>query len=146
MAKGLIQEAREELARGLRLALGDMDLQLANARVLLALGQADQALAALDKMDASADQPWKIDSVRGRALVALKQWSQAAAVLKRAIVLNPDPAEAHYALGLLHQHQGEWEQAARAYRDAFESTAVGRTIKTPEPASGGQPIPPTPAK
>jgi len=146
MAKGLFQEARQELERGLGLAPADLDLQLANARVLLALGLADQALASLDKMDAAANQPWKVDTVRGRALVALKRWDQAAEVLKRAIALNPDPAEAYYALGLLHQHKGEWEPAAKAYRAAFESTVPGRTIKAPEPPSGGPPVAQTPAK
>ena len=69
-----------------------------------------------------------------------------AEVLKRAIALNPDPAEAYYALGLLHQHKGEWEPAAKAYRAAFESTVPGRTIKAPEPPSGGPPVAQTPAK
>lgn len=147
MAKGLFQEARQELERGLGLAPADLDLQLANVRVLLALGQADQALASLDKMDAAASQPWKVDTLRGRALVALKRWDQAAEVLKRAIALNPDPAEAYYALGLLHQHKGKWEPAAKAYRAAFESTVLGRTIKAPEVAAAtAPPVAQTPAK
>jgi len=134
LAKGLVQEARQELDRGLGLEPADADLALANARLLLLEGRADQAMNVLDKMDQASVPPWKVDTVRGRVLVALKRWDEAAAVLARAVRLNPEPGEAHYALGLLHEQRGDWQQAAKAYRSAFESTAAGRLMRLPEAA------------
>jgi len=132
LAKGLLGEARQELERGLHIEPKDPDLQLANATLLLLEGQPEQALAALDKMDQASVPPWKVDALRGRALVALKQYDNALAVLQRAVRLNPEPGEAWYALGLLYEQRGEWQQAAKAFRTAFEATPAGRLIKTPE--------------
>lgn len=132
LAKGLLGEARQEIERGLHIEPQDPELQLANARLLLLEGQPGQAVAALDRMDQAAVPPWKIDALRGRALVALKQYDNALAVLQRATRLNPEPGEAWYALGVLYEQRGEWQQAAKAFRSAFEATPAGRIIKTPE--------------
>jgi thioredoxin-like negative regulator of GroEL len=149
LAKGLVQEARQELDRGLRLEPADADLALANARLLLLEGRPDQAMSVLDKMDQASVPPWKVDTARGRVLVALKQWDSAAVVLARAVRLNPEPGEAHYALGLLYEQRGDWQQAAKAYRAAFESTPSGRLIKSPAPdapPAAPPPAAPAPAK
>jgi tetratricopeptide (TPR) repeat protein len=139
LAKGLLEEARRELDRGLSLAPNDADLELANARLLLLEGKPDQATAALDRMDQASVPPWLVDTIRGRVLVALSQWDKAADVLARAIRLNPEPGEAYYALGLLHEHRGEWQAAAQAFRAAFESTPAGRAIRIPEPLPVSRP-------
>jgi tetratricopeptide (TPR) repeat protein len=139
LAKGLLQEAQQELEKGLKLDPRDADLQLANARLLLLMGQPEQALGALDKMDPASAALWRVDTIRGRCLVALKQWDNALTVLGRAVRLNPEPGEAYYALGLLYEQRGDWTQAAKAFRSAFESTPAGRLVKVPEAPSGGQP-------
>ena len=141
LAKGFLAEARQELERGMRLDPKNADLALANANLALLGGDAIQALALLDKMDPASVPPWKIDTVRGRALVALKQWDAAAAVLEKAVRLNPEPGEAWYALGRMHEAKGEWQQAAHAYRAAFESTSSGRLLKPAEPAPPAAPRP-----
>jgi Flp pilus assembly protein TadD len=71
--------------------------------------------------------------------VALKQWDSAATVLARAVRLNPEPGEAYYALGLLHEQRGDWTAAAKAFRCAFESTPAGRLVAVPETPSVSQP-------
>lgn len=133
LAKGFLAEARQELARGMRLDPKNADLTLANANLTLLAGDATQALALVDKIDPASVPPWKIDTVRGRALVVLKQWDAAASVLEKAVRLNPEPGEAWYALGQMHEAKGEWQKAAQAYRAAFESTSPGRMLKPAEP-------------
>jgi tetratricopeptide (TPR) repeat protein len=147
MAKGLLPEARKEMDLALKLDPASADLQLANARLLLIQGQPEQAMGVLSKIDASAVAPWKVDTLRGRALVALKQYDEALTVLTRAVRLNPEPGEAWYAMGLLYEQRGDWTQAARAYRSAYESTPSGRLMKAPETPAPVVPVPtPTPAK
>jgi thioredoxin-like negative regulator of GroEL len=139
LAKGLLTEARQELEKGLKLDPRSADLQLANARLLLLQGQPEQAIALLDKMDPASAAPWRVDTLRGRCLVALKQWNSAATVLARAVRLNPEPGEAYYALGLLYEQRGDWTSAAKAFRSAFESTPVGRAVTVPETPTGVAP-------
>jgi tetratricopeptide (TPR) repeat protein len=139
LAKGLLTDAQQELEKGLKLDPRNADLQLANARLLLLRGQPEQAMAALDKMDPASAAPWRVDTLRGRCLVALKQWDTAATVLARAVRLNPEPGEAYYALGLLYEQRGDWTSAAKAFRSAFESTPAGRAVTVPETPSGAAP-------
>ena len=141
LAKGFLAEARQELDRGLRLDPKNADLALANANLTLLQGDATQALALAEKIDPASVPAWKIDTVCGRALVALKQWDAAAAVLEKAVRLNPEPGEAWYALGQMHEAKGEWQQAAQAYRAGFESTSPGRMLKPADPAPPAAPLP-----
>lgn len=135
LAKGFLPAARQELERGLRQDPKNADLQLADVNLTIQEGHPTQALERLDKIDAASLPSWKIDTVRGRALVALKQWDAAAVVLEKAVRLNPEPGEAWYALGQIHEAKGQWQQAAQAYRAAFESTSPGRRLKVTEPAT-----------
>jgi len=141
LAKGLLPAARQELERGLQLDPKNAALQLADANLMLLQGEASQALALLEKMDPASVPPWKIETIRGRALVALKQWDAAATVLEKAVRLNPEPGDAWYALGQMHEAKGQWQQAAQAYRAAFESTSSGRMLKAAEPVPPGPPPP-----
>jgi len=73
---------------------------------------------------------FQINAVRGRALLALGQWDQARDALNNAIQLNPKPAETYYLLGLIDEHDGNWSQAAKHYRAAFEATSDAQKIRT----------------
>jgi hypothetical protein len=42
-------------------------------------------------------------------------------------------------LGQIHEAKGQWQQAAHAYRAAFESTSPGRMLKVAEPAAPQKP-------
>jgi tetratricopeptide (TPR) repeat protein len=139
LAKGLIQEAAQEIERGLKLAPTDADLRLAKAQLLLLDGKAEQALAMLESIDRASVPPWQVDSLHGRILVALGKWPEAEKVLRRAVGLNPNPAEAYYALGLLHAHRGDWKEAADAFRNAVEHTPTGRAVK---PRASGKTVAP----
>ncbi len=88
--------------------------------------------AAIKRLDALEDRPIisrQIKTVRGWALLTMNEPAAAQEVLTEAVKLNPDPAEAFYLLGRCHEHDGDWPQAAEAYRRAFEHTPVGAALK-----------------
>ena len=123
--------------RDRRLAAGDTvadtpqqaaQRRIQTARRLLDKGMTDQALALLDEKTEQAVPRWQIDLIRGIASAKTADWQAARKLLLDATKLNPDPAEAWYRLGLVHQRQKQWEQAADAFRKAFEATEAGRTL------------------
>jgi predicted negative regulator of RcsB-dependent stress response len=128
LGQGQPEAARTQLRAGLKLQPDDTMLLLALAAVDISLKDSDAALAILDGLPAGAVPKWQTSLLRGRALMAKGQWDAAAAVLPAALELNPQPAEAHYLLGLLHQHQGQWEPAAGDFRRAFEATREARKL------------------
>ena len=48
--------------------------------------------------------------------------------LQEALKLNPDPAEAHYFLGVAYQRQGQPDKAAASFKAAFEHTPTGKLL------------------
>jgi hypothetical protein len=100
----------------------DAAVQLARVRLLILSDKPADALAILDATPADGVPPWTLAILHGRAHVALKQWDQAKAALADALHLNPNPAEAHYLLGLVHQNKQDWQAAADAFRAAYEAT------------------------
>ena len=126
--KDLAEQARLELERGLKLQPENGELQLAMAEVLLSLGEASGAMEMLEQVDEKGGPGWRMKVLRGQALVALGKWEDAEGVLEQAVRLNPDPSGAYYELGRVYEHGQKWQQAADAYRRAFETTGVGRKL------------------
>ncbi len=128
-------EARAELAEGLKHAPDDPMLGLTLARVYVLLNQPKDAIETLDKLSADSAPAWQTSLIRGRALIALQKWSEAKSILPEALKLNPDPAEAHYLMGLCYQHDQDWPHAAEQFRLAFERSESGRKLAiTAQPA------------
>jgi len=128
LEKGLIDAAWKELSEAIKLEPTDPRLQQAMVRVLLMMDKPVEALALLDKLDMTTLASGESKTLRGRALVALKQWADAKAALDAAVKLNPNPAEAYYFLGLVYQQQKQPDKAAEAFRMAFEATDAGRRV------------------
>ncbi len=126
--KGLIEQAEQEIQRGLTLAAEDPHLLLFRARLLLLMNQPRQVLAIVDKIDAKAVSPGAIGTLRGAALLAMGETEKAATKLQEALKINPDPAEACYFLGLARQKLGQPDQAAAAFKAAFEATDAGKLV------------------
>ena len=123
-------QAQRELNQALKARPNDPRLHLAMARVRLGQHEPQEALNLLDSIEPNALAAWKIGALRGQALVALEKWSEAQQALTEALKLNPQPAGVYYHLGRVHEHAGRWEDAAAAYRAAFEQTADGRKVTT----------------
>ncbi len=128
LEKGLADQARLELEAGLKHQPRNNGLQLALVEAMLSGGDAKAANALLDTVDSKAAPGWKLKLLRGRALVKMEQWDDALGVLQQAVQLNPDPAEAFYELGRVHQHRKDWQRAAECFRRAFETTPSGKKI------------------
>ncbi len=126
--KGRLDEARSELTEGLKREPGSVPLKVAMARVLLQQGDPKGAMALVDGLDKAAVAPWQLNLLRGKAALAQGQVDQAIVFLQDATRLNPNPAEVEYELGKAYQQKGAHQQAAGAFRAAFEATATGRGL------------------
>lgn len=134
LEQGQTDQAQSELSAGLKIAPNDSLLQLTLAKVQVMLNHPKEALELLDKVPASASPGWQVSQIRGRALILQDKWADAKAILPEALKLNPDPAEAHYLLGLCFQHDQDPKNAAEQFRLAFEKTAGGSKTAVPAAA------------
>jgi thioredoxin-like negative regulator of GroEL len=127
--KGLVEQARVELDKSLRLSPDSPTLQLGMVRALLLLGDVNRAATVLVGIDTTSLSPLEVNLLRGRVLAGQGKDAEAIVVLQKATRLNPNPAEAWYELGLAHERQREWTKAAEAFRKAFETTETGRKVR-----------------
>ena len=57
----------------------------------------------------------------GRLAIETEDWNEAIARLTRATEVSQNEADAWLALGAVHEHRREFDQAVQAYRDGFEA-------------------------
>jgi hypothetical protein len=126
---GNIDQAKDELVRGLKAQPDNAALELMMVRALLMRSQCKPALDLLEKVPPNAAPAWQIAQLRGRAFIGLEKWDDAAKVLPDALTLNPHPDEPHYLLGVVYERQKEFAKAAAEYRKAFESTSGAANLK-----------------
>lgn len=131
LAKGQIKPAQQEIEHGLKLVPDDARLLLVKARTLLLLNGPKEALAVLGKLDEASALSGRIGLLKGWAFVQLGDWNGAIRVLRPAVSVNPDPSEAYYFLGLAYQARSMPDDAAKAFRMAFEASVAGRQIALP---------------
>jgi Flp pilus assembly protein TadD len=125
---GQANEARAELLEGLKNAPQDPALQITCARAYVIVNQPKDAIDVLDKITPGSVPQWQISLIRGRALIALEKWPDAKSVLPEAVKLNPEPAEAHYLMGICYQHDQDWPKAAEEFRLAFERIPASQKL------------------
>jgi tetratricopeptide (TPR) repeat protein len=133
LEQGQIDQAESEINEGLKRVPNDPMLELTLARVMVMKNQPKLAIELLDKLPTSSTPAWQGSLIRGRALIALERWTDAKAVLPDALKLNPDPAEAHYLLGLCFQHDQDWPHATEQFRLAFEKSPGGSKLINKQP-------------
>jgi tetratricopeptide (TPR) repeat protein len=126
--QGHVQEAQIEVSEALKKSPQDTMLLLMQARVLVLLDKPKDAIEILDKISTGSAPAWQASLIRGRALIALSKWAEAKTVLPEALKLNPDPAEAHYLLGLCYQHDQDWQHATDEFRQAFEKSPGAKRL------------------
>jgi tetratricopeptide (TPR) repeat protein len=118
---GDLDQAKSQLEAGLKLQPSDIALKLTMARLLVMQKQFKESLDLLDTLPAGAASPGQLAVLRGSALIGLEKWDDAKAPLEQTLGVNPDPAEAHYLLGLISQHNNDASKAAEEFRKAYES-------------------------
>ncbi len=94
--------------------------ELAQAAKLYGQGRHREALAQVEKIlarQADNAQAWNL---AGAAALALGAVEDATLFWKSAIERQPNYAEAHYNLGVLHYQQQRWEEAERAFRHTLK--------------------------
>ncbi|MEI7835915.1 MAG: tetratricopeptide repeat protein, partial [Planctomycetota bacterium] len=128
LEKGLPEQAKAEIDQGLKLAPDDGRLLLLAAKAMLLQKDAPGALAAAEKLDGKAVPASQLGTIKGAALVAMKQPDKAIPILVEALKLNPTPMETYYFLGLAYQQKGKTAEAAAAFRTAFEHTSAGKSL------------------
>jgi tetratricopeptide (TPR) repeat protein len=82
------------------------------ARLALAEGRPESALAHLDSLDVACTQKWE---TRARAYRAMNRLPEAAAVLEDLLRINSGRFIARYALGQIYEEMGRRADAARQY-------------------------------
>lgn len=129
LERGSVDPARAEVNEGLALQPDNADLKLMLARIHLLQKQPREAIGVLDSVPAGAVPGWQVSLLRGKALVQQENWDQAKSILPDAMKLNPDPAEAHYLLGLVHEHEKDYAKAAAEFRAAYEANLSAVRMK-----------------
>jgi tetratricopeptide (TPR) repeat protein len=122
LSRGKFEEAETEINAGLRLNPESAPLRLAQVRVLVQKGNAEEARKVLESVQPGSVAQYQLQLARGRVMLASGDASGAAEQFEQALKLNPDPAETYYELGLAHQKSNQWQQAAESFRKAFEAT------------------------
>jgi tetratricopeptide (TPR) repeat protein len=120
LEKGQTDLARKELEQGLAVDPDDIQLIFTLARIRVMTQDPAGALTLLDELTAEDAPAWRVQTLRGRALVELQRFDEARQALDLALEINPDPAEAYYYLGRVYEHDEEWRLASTAYRNAYE--------------------------
>lgn len=137
LGRGHFSEAQSEVEAGLKKAPASPQLKLLQAKILLHYSEATEAQKVLDSVPAGIVPPWHVDVLRARAARIVGRLDEAQRLAEGAVKLNPQPSEALYELGQIHQARGDWQKAAEAYRRAFELCEGGRNLAA-EPPVGGQ--------
>lgn len=117
------EQARRELVRALELSADDSAAQLTLVQLDILQGKADEAIKRLNGIGEAGVAAWRLQILRGHALLVLEQYDQAKAALIEAVKLNPQPAEAYYLLGRCYEEAEQFKEAADAFRAAYEYAA-----------------------
>lgn len=118
---GKLDSARQQLQQAMELQPEDAVIQLLAAKAAIHASDPAAALALLDSIKPADLPAWQTNVVRLHALIALERWDDARSLLPQALNLNPDPSQAHYLAGRIHQHDGNLAEATKEFRLAYES-------------------------
>ena len=99
------------------------DLAAQQAKQQFEVGQLETALDTVNAAIARFDTKGEYYLLRGRILLELHQLDTSYASLQHAVECNPELAEPHYFLGVLHQRWSEDAEALKEYTLAMELDA-----------------------
>ncbi len=118
MEEGKAEEARMILTDGLRFQPDSTELRVELVRALADLNQAEQVMALVKQLPPGAMPAWEQDLLCGRMLAVLDRWDEARRLAVAVLKDKPDLGEAHYLMGMVYEHDRDWEKAAQEYRAA----------------------------
>ena len=120
--EGKAEEARTMLADGLKFQPNSVELRAEMVRAMADLKQAEKVIDLVRLLPAGAMPAWEQDLLRGRMLAILGQWDEARRMAAAALKDKPDLGEAHYLMGMVYEHDRDWEKAAQEYRAAHAAS------------------------
>ncbi len=116
--EGRAEEARAMLADGLKFQPDSVELHMEMIRVLADLKQAEQVMSQVKQLPLGAMPLWEQDLLCGRMLVVLDRWDEARRLAVAVLKDKPGLSEVHYLMGMIYEHDRDWEKAAQEYRKA----------------------------
>jgi tetratricopeptide (TPR) repeat protein len=117
---GALQEAMQLYTRLIAAQPKHLMAHCDLARLLAATGDADGALAALDRGVGYAPDEPALLTERGALLGAVRRYGAAEADLKRVLRMEPGNVDALFHLGVVMSKKGLWAEAVPSLRRAIE--------------------------
>jgi tetratricopeptide (TPR) repeat protein len=115
-AKGVVAEAKKHLAADPK----NPELLLKLAQAQIAVWQDREAVDTLTRALELKPNDATLLTERGHRELPLRRFARAAADLNRAVEIDPSRMDAYYHLGLAHYFQGQFPEAAEAFRKAAQ--------------------------
>ncbi|MAE61680.1 MAG: hypothetical protein CMJ49_10040 [Planctomycetaceae bacterium] len=119
--EGNAAQAAQSLNDAIKRQPDSTPLQIALIEAMISADQADEAIDRFDQLPSGAMPPGRSVLLRARLLTAMDRTTEALDLLRELLADDPDLADAHFLTGLIHQAQGNWEEAAAAFRAAHDS-------------------------
>jgi tetratricopeptide (TPR) repeat protein len=129
-AEGKTVAAREGFEHALSIAPESFEPLAAAARVDLALGQSDRALARINAVIVRAPKNAVVRALKGEVLTQLKRPDDAVAVLNESITLAPTWWVSYRDLALAEISAGSSERAVVAYQRGLQATEASPNLLT----------------
>jgi thioredoxin-like negative regulator of GroEL len=149
--KGRLDAAQDELKKAIEQDPTNREIFLDLAELNILTKDLDAADANIQKvLEAQADHR-RAKQLKGIVLFYRGKYDDALVLLEQALVLNPNPEQAHYYLGLIYEQKGDQAKAIEHYREALrrlihEPGAAPAAAPAAEPAKPAAEAPKPAAK
>jgi tetratricopeptide (TPR) repeat protein len=125
---GMLADVENELRAALDIDPHHADAQLDLAALELARGQVTEAGEIVDDVLAANPYHRRGKLMYGVVLYRADKLVEAELALREALVLNPDPAQTHYYLGLIYEKKGDTAKALQHYRESLARLMEDRPL------------------
>jgi tetratricopeptide (TPR) repeat protein len=125
---GLPADAQRELQAALEIDPAHADTRLDLAAVLVTVGRTDEAGVIVAEVLESAPGHRRARLIHGVVLYHDGSLDEAEAVLKEVLLLNPDPVQTHYYLGLIYERKGDPARAAEHFKQSLTRLLRDRSL------------------
>ncbi len=125
---GMLADVENELRAALDIDPHHADTQLDLAALYLARGQVTEAGEIVDDVLAANPYHRRGKLMYGVVLYRADKLDEAELALREALVLNPDPAQTHYYLGLIYEKKGDTAKALEHYRQSLARLMEDRPL------------------
>ncbi|MHC4429077.1 MAG: tetratricopeptide repeat protein [Planctomycetota bacterium] len=125
---GMLADVENELRAALDIDPHHADTRLDLAALCLARGQVAEAGAIVDDVLTANPHHRRGKLMNGVVLYRADKFDEAEVALREALVLNPDPAQTHYYLGLVYEKKGDTAKALEHYRQSLARLMEDRPL------------------